>query len=760
MGLFSSIKFSASCLCPPRRLRLPAAGTIALTAGQKYDIKVEYASRGRGGARMQLLWSAPGMNKQLVPTSALFPDSTVALPTGALTGSYYLGGDFNTPIMTRADSVIDFNWYRGTPDQVIPPHKSFSVRWLGEITAPTTGVYSFKTVTDDGVKLWVNGILLINSFHVNSGHPNYASIALQAGQTYALRMDYFENGSGVALAKLLWALPGHHTFTSFTPFTAPVPLPAAVTASAGIAGYTDGVDWTASPAATSYLVERSLDGLTGWLSIADTTGTHISENGLPAGETLYYRVTAANATGSSAPSNIVNVTTPPATPTGLTATTASPSEIDLHWNDVRGETGFLVFESANGTSGWSQVATVGMGTTSFPVSGLSPSTTYYFAVEAVATNAVGNAGLSNIASATTSVANPTYAALTTMYGLTGNGKVYSLDTTTGAAAQIGTLSFGTNAAGRDPYTSNFYYISTGTSTVAISAWNPFDGSNTVVAASVPLSGAVAEAAFATDGTFFFTTDVGDIYAFNTDTNVATLKGNIHANGVTLNTGNGDIAFAPDGTLYLETSSELYSIPRGLIDIGSGTGSIITATDTGSTGGNNLQLAFGQNGILFGTDASGQLYSINPATGATTPIGVPTGIDMGDLASVPLESDLTASQSASSFAKGSNGTYSLTVSNAGPDTNVGPITLVDTIPTGVTFVNGTGTGWTFSVSGQIVTMTYTATLASAASAPAVTLNVAIATGVASSVTNSVTVSSSIFETDTSNDSSSINTLVSG
>src|SRR5262249_31378718 len=47
------------------------SATIALVAGQKYDIKMEYYENG-GGAVAKLLWSSPSTAKQAIPTSQLY----------------------------------------------------------------------------------------------------------------------------------------------------------------------------------------------------------------------------------------------------------------------------------------------------------------------------------------------------------------------------------------------------------------------------------------------------------------------------------------------------------------------------------------------------------------------------------------------------------------------------------------------------------------------------------------------------------------
>ncbi len=825
-----------------------SSGTIQLTVGQKYSIVLDYVSRAKGTSRIQLLWSSPTITSQLVSGYALFP-ATESLPASQpLLGSYYEGDNFNQLLMTRADPAIDFNWGTGVPDSAIPQNTPFSVIWTGDIKAPVTGKYTFESITDDGVRLFINGVEIIKDWNVHSAQADLGKITLQAGQVYSIKMEYFQDGVGHTSAKLLWALPGQGKVERFVHFIYPAPAtpvnlavttasstqldvswndvpnetgftleraaansgdfvaiatlaqgvtthddmgltpatayqyeiiasnanassppsvpasgttdPGTVTATAtSSTNSTATLSFTTPGSPSGYTIERSLNSTSGFTPAGNATASPFTDTGLSSATTYYYQVIATNSVGTSLPSNVVSVTTTTAAPVNLTAAVQSATQINLAWNDVAGEAGFVVQESANGTTGWAQIGTTPTGDTAFTVSGLTPATTYYFRV--LATDAGGNSAPSNVANGTTSAANPTYATLTTIFGLTGNGRVYSIDTATGVATQIGTLSFGTNAAGRDTYTGNFYYISAGsTGTVSISSWNPNDGVNTVITPSLTLSGPVGQAAFRSDGDFFVTTDVGDLYEINSDNGVATPNGNIHVNGNSLPTNDGDIAFAPNNDLYIETNRELYKITAAAVNASTGTTNIVTATDIGPTGTANLQLAFGQNGILYGTDAAGQLYTINPATAATTPVGTPSGVDMGDLASVPLYATLSVAQSASTFVAGGTGTYTLTVNNAGPNTTVGTMTLIDTLPTGVTYVSGTGNGWTFSVSGQTVTMTYTVNTPAGSSAPPVTLNVSIAPTVTGSVTNSVNVSTNIFTTNTTAETGTLVTPVSG
>ncbi len=91
-----------------------------------------------------------------------------------------------------------------------------------------------------------------------------------------------------------------------------------------------------------------------------------------------------------------------------------------------------------------------------------------------------------------------------------------------------------------------------------------------------------------------------------------------------------------------------------------------------------------------------------------------------------------------FTAGTNGTYSIVVQNNG-GTVTGPTTVTDTLPAGLTFVSGTGTGWSCGAAGQAVTCTNGATIANATSLPTLNLTVAVAGSAPSSVSSLANVS---------------------
>jgi hypothetical protein len=104
----------------------------------------------------------------------------------------------------------------------------------------------------------------------------------------------------------------------------------------------------------------------------------------------------SNSTLTAAQSGI-NVS--PATPLNLTAMVVSSSQINLSWSAAAGATGYQLQRSLSSSAGWSTIATLSGGTTSYQNTGLSAGTTYYFRI--IATGGNLSSAASNVASATT-----------------------------------------------------------------------------------------------------------------------------------------------------------------------------------------------------------------------------------------------------------------------------------------------------------------------------------------------------------------------
>jgi hypothetical protein len=168
---------------------LDNGAAITLTAGQKYDIRMEFFESA-GGAVARLLWAYPGQAQQVVPQTRLYPAPTLSAGTG-LRAQYYDNIDLTNLKVTRTDPTINFVWGNGSPDPSIGGD-TFSARWTGQIEPLYSETYTFYLTGDDGNRLWINGQLLIDKWQ-DGYNTNPATIALQGGQKYDIRVEYYEN---------------------------------------------------------------------------------------------------------------------------------------------------------------------------------------------------------------------------------------------------------------------------------------------------------------------------------------------------------------------------------------------------------------------------------------------------------------------------------------------------------------------------------------------------------------------------------------
>lgn len=135
---------------------------------------------------------------------------TSSTPGAALEGlqaSYYDNPNLaGRPAARQTDTAVDFTWGSGGPS-ALTVTDNFSVRWTGNLIVGSAGAYTFSTVSDEGARLTIDGVQLINNWKDQtlttvSSQP----LTLTAG-AHKLVLEYYEK-TGPAEVHLRWSCSG------------------------------------------------------------------------------------------------------------------------------------------------------------------------------------------------------------------------------------------------------------------------------------------------------------------------------------------------------------------------------------------------------------------------------------------------------------------------------------------------------------------------------------------------------------------------
>jgi hypothetical protein len=130
--------------------------------------------------------------------------SASGTPGTGLQGDYFNNITLTgTPVVTRIDPTVNFD-YIYTQSAPGINLENYSVRWTGQVKPQYNETYTFYVNTDDGVRLWVNGVQLVNNWVNQGATEKNGTIVLVGGQRYDIIMEYYQ-GSGYASSKLSWS---------------------------------------------------------------------------------------------------------------------------------------------------------------------------------------------------------------------------------------------------------------------------------------------------------------------------------------------------------------------------------------------------------------------------------------------------------------------------------------------------------------------------------------------------------------------------
>jgi len=129
---------------------------------------------------------------------------------GGIKGEYFNNMDLSgVPVLTRIDPQINFYWNPGPNPPPGINEDNFSVRWTGEVEAALSEPVTFITGSDDGIRLYLDGEMIIDDWGA-AGHDytevRSEPIDLVAGEYYSMVVEGFELG-GEAEWRLYWQSP-------------------------------------------------------------------------------------------------------------------------------------------------------------------------------------------------------------------------------------------------------------------------------------------------------------------------------------------------------------------------------------------------------------------------------------------------------------------------------------------------------------------------------------------------------------------------
>jgi serine/threonine protein kinase len=191
--------------------------------GKPHAIRIEYFDEIQS-AVMSLRWIRPGSRiEEPVPAECLFcnaaaaentpvhppsPSPVTASPADAgsrgLLAELFLDRKLTRKVKTRVDYRIDWLWGYDAPDPDLPEDGS-SIRWTGMLHAPRPGRYTLIAVHDDGVRIWLDGRVILDEWHATIPARSMVEVDLTE-EPKPIRVEFFSEDASELLS-LRWILP-------------------------------------------------------------------------------------------------------------------------------------------------------------------------------------------------------------------------------------------------------------------------------------------------------------------------------------------------------------------------------------------------------------------------------------------------------------------------------------------------------------------------------------------------------------------------
>ncbi len=154
------------------------------------------ASSGSGAVSVRATWS----NLELLSLPKIKKPKTPKRGRGdGLAATFFSGGRE----MKRSDAQIDFDWDEEAPFPGFPSD-DFGARWEGVLEVPEDGEYMLEVVSDDGARLWLDDVLVLDDWRDSGLVSDRVRVRLNKKRLYRIRLEYYER-EGEAIIQWYWS---------------------------------------------------------------------------------------------------------------------------------------------------------------------------------------------------------------------------------------------------------------------------------------------------------------------------------------------------------------------------------------------------------------------------------------------------------------------------------------------------------------------------------------------------------------------------
>jgi glucose/arabinose dehydrogenase len=178
-----------------------------VVASGEHQLRIEYFEGG-SGARVEFSYERVG---------------DWAQTDGGYAAEYFANPDLaGTPVLTRTDDSIDFDWSAGSPGDGVPAN-NFSARWTKSVDLAEGGAYKFTVTADDGFRLYIDGQIVLDKWLFQRRTTYTVARQLPQG-SHQIVLEYFDGG-GDAVAQMSYE-PTSDPAPPLTPPPPPEPFTA------------------------------------------------------------------------------------------------------------------------------------------------------------------------------------------------------------------------------------------------------------------------------------------------------------------------------------------------------------------------------------------------------------------------------------------------------------------------------------------------------------------------------------------------------